>query len=152
MLPQLTHPIGPNQRHRRTRDQHLATMPGCSDPGRQMDVDPEVALFGQMRWAGVHADAHLDRTIGEGGRGFACCLDGTLGRGEGDEEAVALGADLDSAVRQERVAHDAPMVIDHAHVLLRPQLVEELGRALDVAEEEGHRAGGQVTLHGRPPQ
>jgi hypothetical protein len=41
------------------------------------------------------------------------------------------------------------MLRQRPRVPLRPQLVQQPGRALDVREEEGDGAGGEVGAHGR---
>ena len=56
--------------------------------------------------------------------------------GEGDEERVALCVDLDATVADERVAKHATVLGQHLGVALGSELVQQLGRALDVGEEE----------------
>ena len=63
---------------------------------------------------------------------------------ERDKERVALGVDLDAAVRRESLAQDAPMLRQRSRVALRAQLVQELGRALHVGKEEGDGAGRKL--------
>src|SRR5207249_11952618 len=50
---------------------------------------------------------------------------------------------------RERVAEHAPVLGQCIRVGHRSQLVQELGGALDVGEEEGDRAGGKMVSHGR---
>ena len=91
-------------------DQDLAAVAGGGDARALVHVGTDVALVGQQRGAGVQADADLDRTVGQGVGRLAGGGQRT-GRGrKGDEEGVALGVDLDSAVGRERVAQEARWV------------------------------------------
>jgi len=69
-----------------------------------------------------------------------------------EEEGVSLRIHLDAAVTGECLAQRLPMLPQHIGVLLA-QLAQQPGRPLDVREQEGDRAGGEVA-HGsmmRPP-
>ena len=112
-----------------------------ADAGRPVDVDADIALARDRRRAGVDADAHADRAVDP--------LD-LLGRGErvvrateGDEERVALGVDLDPGMAREDRAQLAPVLGEQVHVALAV-LMEQARRTLDVGEQEGDRAGGEV--------
>ena len=59
------------------------------------------------------------RTLRLDGRGR-----GVAGTREGEEERVALHVDLDTAVRAERLAHDAPVLGDQLRVALSEPLQE----------------------------
>ena len=63
---------------------------------------------------------------------------------EGDEERIALRVHLDPVVRVERRAQLPPMLRERSGVRLRPKLVQQPRRALDVREEERDRAAGQL--------
>ena len=62
--------------------------------------------------------------------------------GEGGEERVALGADLDPAV-PDRPAQDGRVLVAHRPVAVA-QVLEQPGLTLDVGEQEGHRSGGRA--------
>jgi hypothetical protein len=94
--------------------------------------------------SGVEAHTHPDRTLGERRLRLSGRLQRT-GRGwKGDEEGVALGAHLDPPVAGEGLAHKTAVLGQGLRVCLGPQLVQEPRRALDVGEEERHRASRKV--------
>jgi hypothetical protein len=62
-------------------------------------------------------------------------------------EAVALHLDLDPTVARERVAEQAAMLGQSAHIPVAPELPQHPRRALDVREEEGDGSPGE--RHGR---
>ena len=123
-------------------------MAGGGDPGRAVDVAADVALLGEERRAGVHAD----RAPGSGPDASARRCGGCRERGgrgrEGEEEGVALRVDLDPALGGARVADHAAVLGERLRVGLGAELVQELRRALDVGEEEGDGAGRKVVAHG----
>ena len=65
---------------------------------------------------------------------------------ERDEERVPLRVDLDAAVLCERVAHHTPVLGQQLRIPLA-ELVQQPRRALDVREQERHRAGRQLSAH-----
>jgi hypothetical protein len=68
---------------------------------------------------------------------------------EDDEEAIAGGVDLVAAVARECVAENAAMLASQV-TEFRAQLAHEVGRALDVSEEERDgavRKLGRTRLH-----
>ena len=83
---------------------HLTAVRRGGDPRGAMDVDPDVVAVCDERLAGVQAYAYLQRRVFRPGmsRELALRLLGRRERlarvNEGDEEAVALGIDLDAAV------------------------------------------------------
>ena len=121
-------------------------MADARDAAGAMDVEADVALGPDARLAGVHAhsDAYLG-VVGPRLRGQRALRgDGggeRAGRGgKGDEEGIALGPDLDAAVRREC----GPKKLLVACKDRRPSLavrLEQPGRALDVGEQEGDRPG-----------
>ena len=122
----------------------MALKPGCAN-----DVDAVVPLLTDRGLARVepHPDAHgltagprvLRMLLLHLGRGGDCIA----GAGEGEEERVTLGVDLDAAVQlEERRANDAAMLGEQLRVAIAESL-QECGRAFDVREDEGDRAGGQ---------
>ena len=113
-----------------------------------VDVLADVALRRRGRRARVQAHAHADRSCGEplarGPRG----LRGSARRRKRDEERVALGVDLDAAVRRRRLAHDPPVLGERLGVPSRPEGVEQARRPLDVGEEQRHRPLRKVRSRG----
>src|SRR5204862_3348745 len=63
---------------------------------------------------------------------------------ERDEERVALGVDLDPAVLGERSPQSAPVLGQRIRIRVA-ELVQQAGRPLDVREEEGDGAGGELS-------
>ena len=127
-------------------DQHLAAVPRAHHPRREMHVSADVALFRERRLAGVEAHAHLYRPCLE--RPLPCVGggQGVGGARKGVEERVALRIHLDAAAAAELLPQGAPVLRQHGCVLVA-ELVQQPRRALDVGEQEGHRAGGQLATH-----
>jgi hypothetical protein len=65
-------------------------------------------------------------------------------RREGEEEGVALGIDLDTALCGTRLPHDPPVLGECPRIRVGAELVQELGRALDVGKEEGDGASRKI--------
>jgi len=114
-----------------------------------MDVDAHVAAVGEERRPRVQAHARTDGTgperlgqLGGGGEsgGRSC---------KRDEERVALRIDLHPVVTGTCLADDLPVRGKCAGIDLRPQLLQELRRPLDVGEEEGDSAGRKFLMHRR---
>ena len=72
---------------------------------------------------------------------------GAGSRREREEERVTLRIDLDSAAGHARLAYRPAVLSQSVGVGVRPQLVEQSRRALDVGEEEGDRAGREIRAH-----
>ena len=116
----------------------------CSgDPCRAVHVDTNVPTVSEERFARVHADPHTDRARGQyitsGSRG------GKRVRGscEGDEERVPLRVHLDATVLLEAFTQRPSMLAERVRVRIS-ELMEQPGRPLDVGEEKGDSAGGQL--------
>ena len=58
-----------------------------------------------------------------------------------------MRVDLRAALLRTRLAHDSPVLGERRRVLLGTELVEELGRAFDIGEEEGDGARGEIASH-----
>jgi hypothetical protein len=86
----------------------------------------------------------VERPLGVGGglSGGACAR-------EDVEERVALGVDLFAPVARERLAQDAPMLGEDLAVAIA-ELLEQLGRAFDVREQEGDRAAVELSRVASP--
>ena len=128
------------------RDHRLAAAGGGGDPGRAVHVDADVAVLVRLRLAGVQPDPHADVDVVGPGVAVqqALALEGggdrRAGGGEDDEEAVPLGAHLPAVVLAEHRAQQRALGAQR----LTPAGTEagqHPGRALDVAEQEGHRPG-----------
>ena len=117
-------------------------MAGAADPRRAVDVEPEVAVSGERRLTGMEADAHAHRVVGMTSLDLDRCLDRGRGVRERGERLLAALVDDLAAVRGDGLPHDRPVLVQLARVRVAEAL-EQLGRALDVAEEERHRPGRQ---------
>jgi len=84
-------------------DEHLAAVACSRDAGGGMHVDSDVALVGRRRLAGVDAHPHAHRRRLQRLPAFLGGHKRVRGAGEGVEEGVALGVDLDAAVARERL-------------------------------------------------
>ena len=128
--------------------EHLTAVAGGSYARGAVDVVSYIALVGQKRRSGVQADPDLhlpgrERTR-EGGSGRERSRRGR----EREEEGVTLRIDLDPALPGAGLADDAAVLGERIGVALGTEGVQELGRALDVGEEESDRAGRKVVAHG----
>jgi hypothetical protein len=112
------------------------------DSGGAMDVDSDVALVGYEWLAGVDPHPNANRAA-EGSLSLVRCYERILRPGERDEEGVALRVDLDPTMPGEGLAQDLPMLSERVCIGIA-ELVEQLRRALDVGEEEGDGAGGEL--------
>jgi hypothetical protein len=116
------------------REDDLTAMSRCSHASGKVDVFADVALLREEWRSCVQADPKSDRSghepLCDRLGGFEC----VWRRREGDEERVALGVDLDTASSDTGFAHDSPVRSELLGVGLGAELVEELGRALDVRE------------------
>jgi hypothetical protein len=133
----------------RARHEHLSAKAGRRNPGSTMDVDADVTLAGEERRTRVQTDAHTNQTGIECVGQFSGGSDGFRRRRKCHEEGLALGIDLHSIVTGTCLADDLPVRGKCTGIDLRPQLVQELGRPLDVGEEEGDSAGRKLLMH--PP-
>ena len=127
----------------RLGEDDLASVGRRSDPGGAVDVHPDVPLVGLDRLSRVEPHADADRSARER-------LSPVLGRRdcvrrsrEGDEERVALGIHLRAVVPREGVPQGAAVLGEEIGVV-RPVLLQEPRRALDVGEEKRDGAGGKL--------
>ena len=118
-------------------------MPDGGDPRGAMDVDPDVALVGDQRLAGMDPHPNPNRPAE---RGLAVGRSGqrVAGPRERHEEGIALRVDLDATVPLEGVADDAPVLGKRVRVGVA-EVVEQAGGPLDVGEEEGDGAAGELS-------
>src|SRR5207247_6058107 len=74
----------------RGREDDLPSVRRRCDPGRTMDVDPDVAFVAELRLPCVDAHANADRAAGERLAGGVCRRDRVACSRERDEKGVAL--------------------------------------------------------------
>ena len=140
--------VGIEQSPGRLGDDDLASVRGSGDARGTVHVEADVALVRHDRLARVDPDPHAD--------GAALERLAPVGRGgdrvrrprEGDEEGVSLRVHLHPAVLGEGGPQRTPVVGEQLDVR-GAVLLEQPRRALDVGEEERHRAARQVpSAHG----
>ena len=148
--------IAGDERRRRRGEEHLTSVPGAADPGRAMDVDPDVALLADHRLARVQA--HPDTYVGAV-RPDVCRQRPLPGDGGGDrvasaqeaeEERVALRVDLLAAARAELSSQDPTVVGERVGVAVAEAL-QQLGRAGDVREDERDGSAGEALFPAPAP-
>ena len=135
--------------------QDLPTVGRGADPSGVVHVGSPVVAIGDAGLAGV--DPHTHARLGPGRPGVLgqrplrgdCGVESGPGLGEGDEERVALGADLHPAMARPDRAQQ-PVVLGEERAVVVAQRVEQTGGALDVGEQHRHRARGERPGHGRP--
>jgi hypothetical protein len=125
---------------RRLREDDLAAVGGRADARGAVNVDPNVALIGHGRLAGMdpHPDGDRERPLR-----FLRRRDRIGCARESDEEGIPLGIDLDAPVGRKGVAKCAA-VLGQRVGIARAQLLEQPGRTLDIGEEEGDGAGRKL--------
>jgi hypothetical protein len=99
-----------------------------------MNVDPDVAFIGQGRSARVNADPDPDRPISQFVYSRCSRLERTRRGREGNEERVPLGIDLYAAVGSEGLTENAAVLAEGLRVVLGPEPVQKVSRALYVGE------------------
>ena len=127
-------------------DQHLPAVPGARHSSGAMHVQPDIFVADQRCLAGVQSDADAHRapvgpfvrlqTFLYGGRSGARLQRAT----EHDEERIALGPKFVAAIGGERLPLDCVMGEKDVRVSLA-EMLDQPRRYLDIAEEEGDRAG-----------
>ena len=147
VLAQIAQLVQTHERSRRGRDKHLAAVTRGSDPRRPVDIDTDVPLVSDVRRPGMDPDPHPDRASRQTGDRVRSRTKRPRPCRKGDKEGVALRVDLDSPLRRKGLAHDPPVHSERLPVSLRPQLVQEPGRALNVGEEKSNGARRKVTPH-----
>jgi len=85
----------------------------------------------------MHANADLDRSIGERTSQLACRLKRPGGGRKGCEERVSLCVDLHAVMAEQGGSNCVPMVRQRRGVIFGPELLQEARRGLHVREEEG---------------
>jgi hypothetical protein len=124
-------------------------VPGCGDARRPVDIQPDIVLAHHQRRAGMQPHTYPQWRAIRPGITCQCALrvDGRgqciSGAGEGDEEAVTLGIDLDAAVRLDGRPYHLVVRSARDGKAVGAQPPQQIGRAFDVGEEEGDGTGGQ---------
>ena len=140
VLPEVAERLRVEERRRGRRHEDLVAVRERGDARSAVDVLADVALLRRGRRARVQAHTHADRSRLEALASHPRGRRRPSGCRKRDEERVALRVDLDAAVRRRRLAHDPPVLGERVRVARRPERVEQARRALDVGEEQRHRA------------
>jgi hypothetical protein len=130
------------------RDEHLAAVTCCANSRPPVQVHPHVALVGSDWLSGVDTDPHAYGAVGERSLRVGCGDNSILRARESDEKRVALCVNLGAAMIGERLPQHLAVGGEGLRVVI-PELVQQLGRPLDVGEEERDSSGREV---GHPPQ
>jgi hypothetical protein len=104
MLAEIAQPVGTHECGRGCRKEDLPAVAARGDAGRTVDVDTDVAAFGQVGRAGVNAYAHSNGAPGKSLKRSSGRSQRTRRGRKRDEEGVPLGIDLYAAVGAERLA------------------------------------------------
>jgi hypothetical protein len=135
VLAQIPQAVAAHQRGGGGRKQHLTAVSAGGNSGRAVDIDADVVTVDDKRRAGMQADAEpqppVAERLGYGPGGGEGADSGRVG----DHEGVALGAYLDAALSDDRITDDAAVLAEGARVLLGAEPLQQLRRALDVAEK-----------------
>ena len=136
---------------RRVRDQHLAAVPRVADARRLVHRVADVPVAAHVRLAGVKAHTHAQgdslRPLvrGQDGLGGSGGRDPRARAAKDDEEGIALGFDLDPARVGKGLAQQFVVHRENLAVAVAAEALEQPRRALDIGEQEGHRARGQAS-------
>ena len=131
-----------DERPRDVGDEDLAALGLGGDTGGEIDRAAEVAVVLGDDVTGVDAHAHADRMLGERTLDRAGAQHRLARAGEGEHERVALLLDLGAVMALEQVADERVVVAEEQACPLLTQTLQHLRRALDVREDDRHRAGG----------
>ena len=130
---------GLEQRYRRPRQHHLATMRSAHDPRRPVHVHPDVLRRIETWLASVHADPHSDRPAVKPLHQRGHSRNGGLRGCEGIEECVTLVVNLVARVLSACLAHDPSVLGECLPVPLDTELAEQPRGSFDVGEYHRHR-------------
>ena len=130
-------------------DEDLASMSDCGDPRGLVHIEAHICATGQATFTSMESHPNPDGSTGRplvrgqgalrvGGRGH-----GVRRQGEDGKEGIALIQGLDPVVVADGPAHDLVMLSEDAGPAI-PQPTSEIGRPLDVGEEEGDRPRGKL--------
>jgi hypothetical protein len=137
----------------RRGDDDLAAARAAGDAGAKHHVAAVHLLFVDDHEAGVQADAQVqltgaarDGAVGKRALQVECTAQRRMGAVESDHEAVVVGLDNRATVVADDPLDDQSMVSQQLLEALSPQLRANLGRVLDVAEEQRERSVGRAHL------
>ena len=138
-----------DQCSRAVAEQRLPAAARGGDARGAVHVQADVVVAAKRSDTGVHPDAHPN--VGAPWPGAAGQCDVRLDRSsqcrrcgrEDHEERVTFGANHRALVSREGVAKQQVVLLQQRPEVL-PELLEQACAALDVAEQEGDRPGGQV--------
>ena len=129
------------------RDEHLTAVTGSADPGREVHIQPDIAISGRQRLTGMHPnpDTHLTAQLLLGILG---CCQRIRGAFEHHEEGISLGIDLDAVTAlEDRPQH--PPVLSQSVWIVTAELLQERGRPGDIGEHHRDCARGEGWHRGR---
>ena len=135
---------------RRPGQQDLAAVPGGHDPRGPVDAETDVAVVPHRRFARVEPHAYAD--LAAGGPSVRACAPLGSDRcehripraSECGEERIALGVDHATARLRDSRRHQRVVVDEDVVIPIRAEGLQQLGRALDVGEEERDRPAWQL--------
>ena len=127
----------------------LPTVAGRRKTGGEVHLLAHVPLVAQTRLACVQANPNADRPGGERASHLRSRRERSGSVREGEEEGVSLRVDLDSSLRRAGRTHDPPVLGERFVVRVVSDLLEKLGRAFDIGEEERDSPGGEIAAHER---
>ena len=146
--------VGAKEVTRRARDDDLPAVADGRDTRGVMDVQTDVALAAQVRFARMDAHANADglvvrpRLCGKRALGVGRGLDRACRRREREKERVALRVDLGAVVPSDGLTEDEAMKLQRVAVR-GSEPPEQVGGALDVREEQRDGAGREAACRGR---
>ena len=147
MLAQIEQPVGSNEGRRHRRQDHLPPMRRSCDPCRAVHLKPHIARLTESHLARVHThpDSQPER------RQRHLCLTRRRqrigGSGKCDEKRVPSRVHLDAPMRRPRHPRHPMVPRQQFPIGLRPELVQQSRRALDIGEQERHRPSREVLPH-----
>ena len=129
-------------------DQDLAAVRPGADAGHLMYGEIDVIVPDRRGLTRVQSDPHSQHDSGwpsvrrKRSLTFQTGSDRLRGVGEGEEERVTLGADLDAATVDEGTTKQPLVGGQQFHIPLA-ELAEQTGRAFDVGHDEGDDPSGE---------
>src|SRR5579859_1500309 len=111
-----------------------------TDSRRLVHVETHIATIDHKRLACVDAHADTNRSLSSSRLSPLCGCQRIGSTGKGIEEPVTRHVDLDPATFAQSLANMTSVFSQDHPIALATDLCEQLGRALDVHEEEGDGA------------
>ena len=141
----------------RRGQEDLPTVAGRADRGRPIDVQTEVGAALGHRLAGVKTYAKPNSDTRRPGVGAEARLNGDRGREpiaralEGGEELIGTAVDLVSSRVSDGLSEQTPLLVEGSPIIL-PELLNELGRSLDIGEHQSDSPGRRLDHVDLQPQ